>query len=54
MIMIIYKREYKFVTIFEQDPTGQKYGRMDDEGGLGADKERPTVIYRRFCLIFLW
>ena len=22
-----------------KDPTGQKYGRMDEEGGLGADKE---------------
>ena len=26
-------------TTMEQDPTGQKYGRMDEEGGLGADKE---------------
>lgn len=24
----------------DEDPTGQKYGRMDEEGGLGADKER--------------
>ena len=26
-----------------QDPTGQKYGRMDEEGGLGQDKENITI-----------
>jgi aryl hydrocarbon receptor nuclear translocator len=36
----------------DEDPTGQKYGRMDEEGGLGADKpEKERFARENHCEI---
>ena len=30
----------------QEDPTGQKYGRLEEEGGMGPDKVDSQLIFK--------
>ena len=30
----------------QEDPTGQKYGRLEEEGGMGPDKVDSKLIFK--------
>ena len=32
------------ICIMQEDPTGQKYGRLEEEGGMGPDKVDSQLI----------
>ena len=46
----------------QEDPTGQKYGRLEEEGGMGPDKvdsrliQQPTIqlFSSTLLLVLLW
>ena len=35
----------------QEDPTGQKYGRLEEEGGMGPDKVASNIIIKKQILL---